>query len=309
MRVLVTGADGFIGSHLVRGLSAAGHDVTSVVFMRPARAREVRVDLTRPAEHVALPPSIDAVVHAAGIVDARAPAELMRAVNVEATRALVAWARARKVSHFVQLSSVAVYGPLVLGEERSESAPRLGLSMGLPYMRTKAQAERVVERGGVPYTLVRPPAVLGPGDTVITGGFVAALEGPGLPLLPGARPDRRVSLALVEGVVELVCRVLVHGPLLGAVHAVDLDLTLAELAGLYGTALGKEPRFAQVGWKEALARRADAGFSWLVASARFGQHYSSARLREHFAWAGSAAPEQAVQAAVSSLQGREPSLS
>jgi nucleoside-diphosphate-sugar epimerase len=309
VRVLVTGADGFIGAHLVRGLVAAGHDVSSVVFMRPARAREVRVDLTQPAQHVALPGDVEAIVHAAGVVDARAPAQLMHAVNVEATRALAGWAHARGVKHFVQLSSVAVYGPLVLGEERDEDTPRLGLLGGMPYMRTKARAERVIEQSRVPYTLLRPPAVLGPGDTVISGGFVEALGADGIPLLPGASAERRVSLVTVEGVVRLAAQALERGPLRGAVHAVDLELTLAELGELYARALGLPLRYASIPWGTALRRRADSGFSWLVASARFGQHYSARRLRERFAWVSCPAPERAIEAAVSSLQGRTPSLS
>jgi nucleoside-diphosphate-sugar epimerase len=309
MRVLVTGADGFIGAHLVRGLTAAGHDVTSVVFMRPARTKEVRLDLTRSAELVALPTDIDAIVHAAGLVDGRASMARMTEVNVDATRGLVNWAKARKVGHFVQLSSVAVYGPLLLGEDRKEDTTRMGLALGLPYMRTKARAERVIETSGVPYTLLRPPAVLGPGDTVITGGFLEAMRGDGIPLVPGARPDRRVSLALVEGLVELACRTLSHGPLRDAVHAVDLELTLEELAALYAQALGTEPRFVSVPWSAAIKRREDAGFSWLVASARFGQHYSAERMRERFGAPNPASAQHAVAAAVSSLQGLKPGLS
>jgi nucleoside-diphosphate-sugar epimerase len=309
MRVLVTGADGFIGGHLVRGLTAVGHDVTSVVFMRPARAKEVRIDLTRKAELVALPGDIEAIVHAAGLVDARASMARMTEVNVEATRGLVQWAKARNVRHFVQLSSVAVYGPLLLGEDRTEDTTRMGMAVGLPYMRTKARAERLVEQSGVPYTALRPPAVIGPGDTVITGGFVQALRGEGLPLVPGAKPSRRVSLALVEGVVELACRALAKGPLHGAVHAVDLELSLEELAQLYGQALSCEPRFVSVPWSTAIRRREDAGFSWLVASARFGQHYSAERVRREFGVVSTVSAREAVSAAVSSLQGLRPGLS
>jgi nucleoside-diphosphate-sugar epimerase len=178
--VLVTGADGFIGGHVARALSSVGHTVTGVVYGRAAGEGEVRVDLTVPEQLSALPHGVDAVVHAAGVVDPRA-AHAMAAVNVGGTAALTAWSRAQRVGHFVQLSSVAVYGPLVLGRDRSEEAPRLGLALGLPYMRTKARAERVVAAAQVPYTLIRPPAVLGPGDTVITPGFVAALTGAGIP--------------------------------------------------------------------------------------------------------------------------------
>lgn len=305
MRVLVTGADGFIGGALVPALTAAGHEVTGVVFTRPALSREVRLDLTRPQQLEHLPRDVEAVVHAAGIVDARSTPGLMHAVNVEGTRHVMQWAKRIGIAHVIQLSSVAVYGPRVIGEERDETTPRYGLILGLPYMRTKAQAERVVEMSKVPYSILRPCAVMGPGDTVLSGSFVTALSEGGLPLVPGASPLHRVNVVQIAGLCEAVLRTLERGALGLAVHVVDHELSLSELASTYADATRLPLQFQRCSWPEALRHGADSGRMWLVASARFGQSYRAERMhRELGTWT---VPPlgQAVGDAVSSFQAQK----
>jgi dihydroflavonol-4-reductase len=309
MRVLVSGADGFSGTHLVRGLRGAGHEVIGAVFGRAPLADEIHLDLTRPSELSALDLAVDAVVHAAGIVEPSLGARTMVEVNVHGTENLAAWARAHSVRHFVHLSSVAVYGAFLLGEDRDERTPRLGRLGGLAYMRSKAHAELRLERAGVPYTMLRPPAIVGAGDTVISRGFVEALvSGSGIPLVSGARADRRVSVAFAEGVVEVVLRALERGPLGGAVHVVDAELTLGELAEVYAAALQRPCTFVAATWSEVVRRRADPGFQWLAASARFGQHYSREKLLRKLGYRSSIGLENAVAAGISGLQGHTAGL-
>jgi nucleoside-diphosphate-sugar epimerase len=309
MRVLLAGADGFIGRHLARALAAAGHELTPLVYGRSPREGELRVDLTQPSQLALLPLGIEALINASGIVDARVASARIFAVNQAGTEHLVAWARAQGVRHFVQMSSVAAYGPLVLGEQRTEQTPRLGRLLGLPYMRSKARAEVALERSGLGYSILRPAAVLGSGDSVVTPGFVTALGGAGLPLLPGADPAHLVSLSLVDGLVETCLRTLSRGPLRCAVHAVDVELPLLELARGFAAEMGRSCNFARISVVEALTRRADAGFSWWVASARFGQHYTRA-LRTRLLGEGSVPSlKAAISAGLSGLQGGKEALS
>jgi UDP-glucose 4-epimerase len=301
MRVLLTGADGFIGRHLALGLARGGHSVVAAVFGQAPGSSELRVDLTDPASVDGLPGDMDVVINAAGVVDPRAGSARMFAVNFTGARHLLHWARQTRVRHFVQLSSVAVYGPLVLGEDRSEDTPRLGLGLGFAYMRSKALAERAVERSGVPYSILRPPAVVGAGDSVVSPGFFSALHGAGLPLVHAANPARRVSLALVEGLVDTTLRLLDHGPLAAAVHAVDVELPFLELARLYAAELGQPCNFVRTSWPGAVARMSDAGFAWLVASARFGQHYAGDRRIRQLGVGPRPSLESAVLAGISGL--------
>lgn len=302
MKILVTGADGFLGGHLVRGLETE-HEVIGTVFTRPPREREVRVDLTRRDQLERLPKDVELVVHAAGMVDGYAPYRAMFAANVTATDQLARWAHARGVLHFVHISSVAVYGPLALGEERGEDTPRLGYALGLPYMRTKARSERVVEQSGLPYTLVRPPAVVGLGDTVISRGFFDALRAGALPWVPGASDARRVSLVSADGLVDVVRRLCVRGPLRCALHAVDFELTFGELAEVYARVLGLPLRHAASSWLSAVRSRNEVGVSWLIASSRFGQHYQRDRLVSELGYQPTVRLDLAVEQGLSSLQG------
>jgi dihydroflavonol-4-reductase len=308
MKILVTGADGFLGSHLMRGLERAGNEVVGAVFARPAQPGEVRVDLTRESQLARLPPAVDVVVHAAGMVDGHAPYGSMFAANVTATEHLTRWARTAGVSHLVHISSVAVYGPLALGEDRSEDTPRLGFALGLPYMRTKARAERVVERSGVPYTLLRPPAVLGLGDTVISRGFYDALREGALPWVAGAALSRRVSLVFADGLVEIARLLCEQGARMRALHAVDVELSFGELAEAYARVLGQPLRFVPTSIRDAIRSRNEVGRAWLIASSRFGQHYRRDRLVSELGYQPTESLDSAVGQGLSSLQGGRPGL-
>ncbi len=302
MRVLVTGADGFIGGALVAALRAACHAVTGVVYTRAAGPGEVRVDLTHARQLEHLPSDLEAIVHAAGIVDARTTKGLMHAVNVGGTRHVCAWAARRRIPHLIHVSSVAVYGPRVMGEARDEDTPRYGLAVGLPYMRTKALAERVVEASGVPYTILRPPAVIGPGDTVLSRSMVSALAGGGLPLVPGATPLRRVSVVPIGYLAEVVLRLLERGSLGQRLHVAAPEVALWELAEAYARAARLPMKFQHISHWRAASGHPDSGRMWLLASGRFGQSYRTERITRALGTWPTQALDEAVNEAVSGLQ-------
>jgi nucleoside-diphosphate-sugar epimerase len=303
VRILVCGADGFIGGYVVRELARRGHHVTGSVFARAARgSHEIRVDLLRDDLHGHLPARIDVVVNAVGEVKSDASRRQVFGANLGVTERLLAWAARHGARHFAQLSSVAVYGPLVLGEGRGERTLRAGALLGLPYMRSKARAERSIERSGLPYSLLRAPAVVGAGDTVLSTAIARELSGRGLPLFPGARLDHRVSLASAEGLAGLVAEVIARGPLSGALHCGHLEAGLAELAQAYAAALGLPVRYRSLTISEIPALKRDAGLAWWVASAAFGQAYSTDRLAARYPGLAFPSLSEAVRNGVSGLQ-------
>jgi nucleoside-diphosphate-sugar epimerase len=171
MKIAVTGATGFVGSHVVERLAAAGHEVT-VLSRSPARlawirhlpVRVVQGDLDRPDSLRDLISGQEVVVHAAGITLARSRDEFLR-VNVgNSVRLLeIALAASSGLRRFVYISSQAAMGPSPPGASLEEDAPRRPIST---YGESKSLAEDALARFAdrVPITFVRPPWVYGPRD-------------------------------------------------------------------------------------------------------------------------------------------------
>jgi nucleoside-diphosphate-sugar epimerase len=165
MRVLVTGASGFIGRALTARLRGAGHE-TRGVDLRPDPAHDVvagDVTLAGPWQDHAQ--GCDAVVHTAAVVSLRLddPEGVWRANVVGTKHALEAAERAG--ARLVHLSSVVVFGNDFPDgvDERAPVRPT-----GVPYADTKIAAEQLVlqahAEGRLPVTVVRPGDVHGPGS-------------------------------------------------------------------------------------------------------------------------------------------------
>ena len=166
MRVVVTGATGFIGSHLTTRLIADGHDVTALV-RRPSAIHDMKLRGISAVEgDVGDEASLASVMEGAEIVFhlARAKAHGTRPreafiVNVDGTRAVVRAAMRAGVRRFVYASSSTIYGSrsgLV-----SETSP---VSPDAAYARSKARAESVVAAEcGSAGVIARITAVMGPG--------------------------------------------------------------------------------------------------------------------------------------------------
>jgi nucleoside-diphosphate-sugar epimerase len=163
MIVAVTGANGFIGQHLVQRFGERGWDVRPVLRGDLDGGRER--DLFRGA---------DAVVHAAGAT--RAPSvKKLRDSNVGLTQRVVEAARSARVSGVVFLSSLAAVGPSASRDQPiTEATPAAPIEA---YGKSKLDAEDVLRRSGIPFTILRPAAVYGPGDADFLELFRLARRG------------------------------------------------------------------------------------------------------------------------------------
>jgi nucleoside-diphosphate-sugar epimerase len=276
-------------------LRASGHAVLGTVYARAPGSEELRLDLARDALS-ALPPA-DVLVNAVGEVSPRASFKHVFAANVTVVERLVEWARERRVSHFIQLSSVAVYGAKVVGEGRREDTQRYGRRLGLPYMRTKARAEEIVESSGLPFSLLRAPVVIGPRDTVLSQGIIERSRADGVPTF-GGRASRRVSLASDVGIALIVRELITRGPLNDAMHGGHIQTTLRGLIDAYARALGIAATLRGATLHEWASVSSDACLGWLMASALFSQHYDDSKLRE---WLGSVSLPTLEEAVASSV--------
>jgi nucleoside-diphosphate-sugar epimerase len=162
-RIVVTGAKGFVGGHLTRTARDHGADVLSV--LRSDGASPDAVSMKSILADPALLDGTDLLVHAAAVRHRHgASAKDYRASNVDLVEALVR-AAAGRIGRFVFVSSVGVYGfPAEL--PITEETP---LAPATLYSSTKVDAERLVARLAtelrLPYTIIRPTIVYGPGDT------------------------------------------------------------------------------------------------------------------------------------------------
>jgi nucleoside-diphosphate-sugar epimerase len=207
VRILVTGASGFIGRHLVERLAELPGVRLRVTLRRPetAPAFEARGidtvlgDLTDEATVTAAVAGIDRIVHAAGVTRAADPALLQR-VNAEATGRLAAAAREAGEARLLLLSSLAARGPdrrAVAGDApvsaygASKLAGEHAVAAALPADRT---------------LILRLGAVYGPGDRDLLPLFVAASRG--MLLVPTVRlPIQPLYVGdLAELLASLVAR-------------------------------------------------------------------------------------------------------
>jgi dihydroflavonol-4-reductase len=164
VRVLVTGATGFLGTHVVEQLLSAGHQVRALVRtpLQRTPVEIIRGDVTDPLSLERAAAGCEAVIHCAAVISFRArQAAHTHRVNVEGTRNLLAAARGAGVKRFVFTSSVAALGR-PNGEPADETA-RYDWPVGLAYNESKRDAEELVRAADALETVCLNPAlVLGP---------------------------------------------------------------------------------------------------------------------------------------------------
>lgn len=246
---LVTGATGYVGSHLVPTLLRAGWRVRACgrrnrpAWLPPEVAYD-RVDLT-----LAAPPmeGVTHVFHLAGTSSTFGSPEEVERSNVIGTRTVAAAAAAAGVERFVHVSSTAVYGervPLPLPVTEG-TTPHPSRGYGLAKLLAEEEVLRQAERG-LAVTILRPTTVYGPGCVKLLASAVldAAIERyAGLRRLEIPREPVRLRLVHVEDLVR-ACLVLAEAPAAaGEIFNVTSGTypTSLEVAGAIAEALGMQP--------------------------------------------------------------------
>ncbi|HEX4388908.1 MAG TPA: NAD-dependent epimerase/dehydratase family protein [Steroidobacteraceae bacterium] len=253
--VAVTGANGFVGQHLLAALLAHEHPVRALVRHewgpRPVDPRlEVRrVGEFRQACWPELLRGADALVHLAAVAHRGAPrdaptAAAVRAINVEAVAAIARGAVAAGVRRMIYLSSIGVLGATGTFDGSSPPAPHDF------YSRTKLAGEQAAEReaGGSPLQLcvVRAPLVFGPHAPGNFARLVNYVQR-GIPLPLGAVRNRR-SLLSAWNLADLLIRCLRHPGAPGAplLAADEESVSTPELIRLCAEGLHRRARLVSV---------------------------------------------------------------
>ena len=171
MKALVTGATGFIGSHLCEELIRRKHDVTYLsrqtsrhTWLENLNITAVKGDCTVRESLLEIPDDFDYIFHLAGLTKTCSPDDFF-SVNSLGTENLLKAVSERNplVKRFVYLSSLAAVGPSKNGTPLREDALPSPVS---DYGKSKLEGERAVlkYRDSLPVTILRPPAVYGPRD-------------------------------------------------------------------------------------------------------------------------------------------------
>lgn len=171
MKAFVTGATGFIGSHLVDSLLREGFDViclargsSSLRYIEGLNVKLVEGDCCRADSLYEAVSSSDYIFHIAGLTKTKSQTDFNN-VNVLGTETLLkaVLKKGHIIKRFFYLSSLAATGPSRNGVPLKEDCEPMPVSI---YGRSKYEAEKLVynHRNELPVTIIRPPAVYGPKD-------------------------------------------------------------------------------------------------------------------------------------------------
>jgi nucleoside-diphosphate-sugar epimerase len=201
VRVVVTGASGFIGGTIARDLALRGHEVVAcgrrpVSELRSPLAGYMSWDIRNGPAAL---PRVDAVVHCAAHVGQWGPSDEYHRTNVDGLHAVLD--SFPRPARFVHISSSSVYahhqGDRALTEDAVTGEP-----LFTEYARSKVAAEQLLLSSGRPVIILRPHAVYGPGDTTLLPRLLRARRFGRLPV-PGDG-QRRISVTYVRNLADAV---------------------------------------------------------------------------------------------------------
>jgi nucleoside-diphosphate-sugar epimerase len=252
--ILVTGATGFIGSHLVEAIRARGQPLRCLIrrdsskrhpFALPAEAAAAFGDLVSGEGLGDALKDVDTVIHLAGVTKALSASEFYSG-NARATenlaRAVSVLQTAGRAVKLVHVSSLAAIGPSVDGAPVSEDAEPYPIGN---YGKSKLEGERIV-RALVPgAVIVRPPVVYGPHDTDVLEMFRSISKGFVLEISGGERWFQAIyAKDLAEGLLAAACAPQAGGRAYFLAHA--KAVTWSELSSVAASIMRKRVRLLRI---------------------------------------------------------------
>lgn len=247
-RVLVTGANGFIGKALCQALAASSYKVSGLVrtVREPVPGVEyVEVDLEHSDSLDVACQDVDCIVHLAGRAHVlnehdQRPLEAFRRANCDSTLRLAQQALASGVRRFIFISSVGVNGAETSGKPFDElSSPKPHADYAISKLEAEEGLKKLLMGTGTELVIIRPPLVFGidaPGNF----GRLLKLVATGLPL-PLGRANNRRSIISRENLVRFIALCIEHQAAAGQLFLVSdgRDVSTVEMVNALALGMGK----------------------------------------------------------------------
>ncbi|OUR97591.1 hypothetical protein A9Q81_13025 [Gammaproteobacteria bacterium 42_54_T18] len=302
--VFICGIDGFIGSTLKIALEKKGYVVYGSVYVREPRIREFYLDISEKSSFESLPKiTFDAIINNIGIIDQSMSRRLMFAVNAKGVKNVLNWAEQTHCPHFIQISSIGVYGLRAMGQQRDETTPRTRY-LGVAYQTSKAKGEEWVEKSTLPYTILRLPSVVGKGDTIITPAIGYNLKN-GTYFTSGNKNPFFSILAVknLAGVLDKVIKQGLSEPPTNSIYNVaSHHLTWSELVQVYAKQLQVDIPKKKRSLLSMTLNLSDKLYLFLLTNSRFGAHFPNEKFSRTFNYKPSHTWQEAVYDEVEGLK-------
>jgi len=324
MKALVTGATGFIGSHIAQQLVEQGHEVRAFVrptsdttFLRQLEVELVTGDVTRPETLDAACRGVDTVFHTAAVVGNYGTWGHFRDVGVHGTRNTLDAAARNDVARFIHLGSIAVYGTRATGTPVTEDTPfDERPERWNHYVREKVLSEKLLwkahREGRVQATSLRPSVVLGPRDRNALGRTLFMIRSP-LGAIVGSGKSRFPAV-VIEDVAAIALKAATSDVAIGRAYNVSGrdPITEEEYLRLVAEAAGLRPLTRRMPMPVVmttamllenayrLARRKEEPFVTRIAVAIAGGDYviDCSRAAAELGWEGSSDYADAIRRSV-----------
>jgi UDP-glucose 4-epimerase len=257
MKVLVTGASGFVGSALCEHLIERGLTTTGIVRHFPANPvpgvdYQIVSDLSKSKLWKEILAGVDVVVHCAARAHVMRDSEIdplavYREVNVEGTRYLAEQAVSYGIKRFIYISSIKVNGEGTSEQPfKADDIPAPEDAYGISKWEAEQVLQKIVCNSKLEIVIIRPPLVYGP---EVRANFfkLMRLVKSGLPLPLGAINNSRSFVAL-DNLVDLILICLDHPAAIDQTFLVSDgdDLSTPELLRRTAKAFGKSPRLIPI---------------------------------------------------------------
>ncbi len=250
--VLLTGATGFLGSHVAEALLVEGWAVRCTVrktsnlrWIESLPVDRVTADVRSPGQLAAALDGVDIVVHSAGLTRAKSDADYF-AVNAEGTQALALGAVDAGVRRFVLVSSLAARGPDRRASDRGPAGDRPTSAYGESKLAGERRLFQVLseQTGAMQGVILRPGGIYGPRDEDSLNLFKVAKTG----MLPVPTSKGRLQPVYVKDVADAVIRAVARPEVdLKPIPIVGPEIvSWADMGEALGNAVGKPVRLVKI---------------------------------------------------------------